>query len=286
MQFVLLGQQPKKGWFRTSEYEVQFNTRQSEAFEAIRSAIEQRREVTSTPAEEVAPETSTPNPVAHSTRDGAQAPVEETPPEANAAPASTSRVAGGSEILNKKLKTLVNQHITEDEAIEFCLISLNMPGWTQAIVALQDRLLVIKPGIMAGAAFGARVTSFYYPDINGIEINTGLINGVIEINTPSYQGTGQKDFWNIKDKDKDPNKVTNCLPIAKSNLKHYKPYIDRLRKMIREAKRGHSAPPPAPDPAAHSASSLVSELEKLASLRDSGVLTEEEFQQAKKRLLN
>jgi len=129
-------------------------------------------------------------------------------------------------------------------------------------------------------------TLTWCPDINGIEVNTGLINGVIEINTPSYQGTGQKDFWNIKDEDKDPYKVINCLPIAKSDLKHYKPHIDRLRKMIREAKRGHSAPPPTPDPAAYGASSLVSELEKLASLRDYGVLTEEEFQQAKKRLLN
>lgn len=160
----------------------------------------------------------------------------------------------------------------------------------------------------AGATFGARVTSFYYRDINGIEVNTGLLNGVIEINTPSYQGTGQKDFWNVRNEDKDPYKVTNCLPIAKSHLKHYKPYIDRLRARIREEKQGHMASPSfqsknSPNsqleraflketeqeqatPTPKSEISLSSELEKLASLRDSGVLTEEEFQQAKQRLLN
>jgi hypothetical protein len=51
--------------------------------------------------------------------------------------------------------------------------------------------------------------------------------------------------------------------------------------MIREAKqeRVASSPPP------QSESSLSSELEKLASLRASGVLTDEEFQRAKHRLL-
>ena len=40
---------------------------------------------------------------------------------------------------------------------------------------------------MAEAAFGARVTSFYYRDINGIKVSTGLAMGVIEINTPRYK---------------------------------------------------------------------------------------------------
>ena len=161
----------------------------------------------------------------------------------------------------------------EGESIRFCLL-----GGNQAIVALDDRLLVIKPGFMAGATFGARVTSFYYRDITGIEVNTGLVNGVIEINTPSYQGTGQKDFWNTNNEDKDPYKVTNCLPISKFAIKDYKPYIDQLRTMIKEAKHERQTPPP-------SASGLSKELEKLASFRDSGVLTEQEFQQAKKKLL-
>jgi hypothetical protein len=74
----------------------------------------------------------------------------------------------------------------------------------------------------------------------------------------------QKDFWGIMDRHKNPFQVTNTLPITKFDLKHYKPYIDRVRQMIRTAKQGEAVSPP------QSSGSLSSELEKLASLRASG----------------
>src|SRR5829696_149297 len=193
---------------------------------------------------------------------------------------SPSKVAGGAEVLRNGLKELVQPHISEDESIQFCLLSRDLGGWNQAIVALTDRLLMAKPGSIAGTAFEPRVISFYYRDITSIEVNTGLINGVIEINTPSFHGNGQKGLWNFKNEDKDPYKVTNCLPISKKCLKEYKPYIDMLRAMERAAKqeRVASSPP-------RSKSSLYSELENPASLRASGLLTDEEFLRAKQRLL-
>lgn len=295
IEFVLGNQEATRRSFRTSQESVTiyFDGRQTEAFEAVKEAVEQQIEGAPEPAEALME-----TPVEVSTA-ATPVPTVDTP---------VSKIAGNAEILSNKLRKLAEQNMSEGESIEFCLVSPNLPGWSQAIVALSDRLLVIKPGMAAGATFGARVTSFYYRDINGIEVNTGLVNGVIEINTPSYQGTGQKDFWNVRNEDKDPYKVTNCLPISKSNLKHYKPYIDRLRAIIREEKQGHMASPSSQSrnspssqleksplreteqeqttPTLKSASSLSSELEKLASLRDSGVLTDEEFQQAKKRLLN
>ena len=44
-------------------------------------------------------------------------------------------------------------------------------------------------------------------------------------------------------------------------------------------------PPPAPQPAAADSSNLVDELQKLASLRDQGILSEDEFTAAKNKLL-
>jgi hypothetical protein len=206
----------------------------------------------------------------------------------------SSRVAGGAEVLGKELRKLVQPHISEGESIRFCLLSGN-GGRDQAIVALTDRLLMIKPGLMAGATPGPRVIGFYYRDITGIEINTGLINGVIEINTPSYQRIRQKRFWKIKNEDKDANRVANCLPISKKNLREYEPYIDWLRAMERAAKQERViSPPPKRESSLNSelsslaslrASGVLSELEKLASLRTFGVLTEEEFQRVKQRLL-
>ena len=45
------------------------------------------------------------------------------------------------------------------------------------------------------------------------------------------------------------------------------------------------APPPAPAPAAADSSSLVDELQKLASLKEQGILSEDEFTAAKNKLL-
>jgi hypothetical protein len=203
-------------------------------------------------------------------------------------------VAGGAEVLSIELRDLVQQHKSDGENIQFCLLSGN-GGGNHAIVALTDRLLMIKPGLMVATASGPQVTSFYYRDITDIEVHTGLIDGVIEINTPSYPRTKQTDFWKNKNEDRDAFRVANCLPISKKNLKEYKPYIDRLRAMERAAKQKRviSSPPKRESSlnselsslASIRASGVLSELEKLASLRASGVLTEEEFQRAKQRLL-
>jgi hypothetical protein len=179
-----------------------------------------------------------------------------------------------------RARKLAEDNVSPDETIEFTIVG----EWRQCIVALQDRLLVIKPGFMAGATFGGRVTSFYYRDINGIEVNKGLITGTIEVNSPSYQGTQQRDYWSTRDKDKDPFKVSNCIPIAKVDLKRQQPELERLRTKIKESKQEravatHAAP-------AQNGAGFVGELERLASLYQSGVLSAEEFQQAKKKLLS
>ncbi len=273
IQLVFGRQEDRTGLQERSRGEnaVGFNYQQREPFVALKEAIEQR--IAESPGLAKVPEEMPKEEIAQAL---------EKPEEASVATVPVSKVAGGVEVLNKKLRKLAEQNMGEDESIEFCLLSQSgVGGWSQVIVALDERLLVIKPGMAAGATFGARVTSFYYRDITGIEINTGLLQGVIEINTPSYQGTAQKDYWNVRDQNKNPFLVTNCLPISKRDLKHYKPYIDKLRTMIREAKQERVTPLPP-----QGGNNLSSELDKLASLKASGVLTEEEFQQAKKRVLD
>ena len=183
-------------------------------------------------------------------------------------------VTGDIGILHKKVRKLVEENIGDGETVEFCLVGEGK----QSIVALNDRLLIIKPGFMAGATLGARATTFYYRDIISIEVNTGALMGVIEITTPSYQGAKEKDYWGRGDRD--PYKISNCIPIAKRNLKEYQPYLTKLRTKIEQAKQLHPASTVSP-----SQGNLASELEKLGSLWKSGVLTDEEFEQAKKKLL-
>lgn len=174
--------------------------------------------------------------------------------------------------LARKAKKHLNKHLGENDTVRFCIQGVG----SQAIVALEERMLLIKPGWEAGAAFGARVTSFYYRDVTGIEINTGLMMGVIEINTPAYQGTGTKDYWSMG-KDRSPLQVTNCIPIRKGDLKTFKPSLDELERLVRDAKEDGRRP---------SSGGIGAELQKLAELRASGALTEEEFLRAKGRILD
>jgi hypothetical protein len=122
---------------------------------------------------------------------------------------------------------------------------------------------------------GARVTTFYYRDITGVEANTGLLQGVIEVNTPAFPGTTTKDYWS-QGRDRNPRFASNCVPIDRPGLKAYKPYLDQLRHWIQETKQEGRGPRPA---------SLSDELQKLAALKEQGVLTDEEVEQAKARIL-
>lgn len=174
-------------------------------------------------------------------------------------------------ILKGRTRRVAEENVGSDRVL-FCLLGC----FNQALIALEDRLLIVKSGFMAGALGGARTVTFHYQDITAIEMVTGVLTGVIEIGTPSYKLSTERDWWSTHP-DRDPAKANNCLPIFKEAVKQYQPYVERLRQLIRAAKApAVQAAPPA---------GLTTELEKLASLHESGVLTDEEYSRAKERLL-
>ena len=79
--------------------------------------------------------------------------------------------------------------------------------------------------------------------------------------------------------------MSNVIPVDKGMLKRQSAEVERLRKKVADAKTAAmrvTVTSPAPSPQTNT---LVSELEKLAALRSSGLLTDEEFRQAKRKLL-
>src|SRR4051794_29507491 len=116
--------------------------------------------------------------------------------------------------LPKKARKAAADHLRPDEEILGVINGVS----NQAIVALGDRLLVIKPGMMAGATFGASVTGFSYRSISAVEVNLKMMSGVIEIIASGYDGREPTNSWST-DKDKDPYKLSNCLPVHKDQAK-------------------------------------------------------------------
>lgn len=158
-----------------------------------------------------------------------------------------------------------------------------------ALVVFQDRCMIVKGGfwggLMAGSLGGERAGTFYFTQITGIEYNSGMVTGVLEILTASYQGSANKDYWRGTTKSRnadsnDPWTLSNCLPLSKDGYKSAQALISDLKSLISQAQR------PVVKQTVVQGSDLAAELQKLATLRDQGILSEEEFSKAKAKLIS
>lgn len=173
--------------------------------------------------------------------------------------------------LSGKVRALVEEHVTEDEDVRFCLVG----QYKHALVALDDRLLIVKKGVVAGSVFGGKVTAFHYRDITNLEQRKAMMFGYIEVLTPSYQATAA---------DADRHKAENALVLnSKKDFERWKPHLQWLRQRIDEVKTG-AAGGGQPVPTGGEEDFTV-QLERLSKLRESGAISEEEFQAAKRKLL-
>ena len=197
---------------------------------------------------------------------------------------------GGQRHLGGSLSGAAKRAIDEvSRGDETPWLILNPAGATGVLVAFEDRLAIIKTGaftgFMAGATFGGRQAILYFVDINGIEFNAGMINGVLEVLTASYQGSANKDFWKGTTRSRnadsnDPFTLSNTLPMLKSEYREWQDHINELRDRIAAAKR------PAPVAVQAAAQdSFADQIGKLAQLRAEGLLSDEEFTAAKQKLM-
>jgi hypothetical protein len=186
----------------------------------------------------------------------------------------------------KHLQKNLMANISADEKPLF-IISTYVSASAGSLVAMKDRCLLIKSGalagFMAGSLGGARVTSFYYRDITGIEYNSGMVNGVVEILTASYNGSANKDFWKGATKPRnadsnDPWTLSNTLPFGKSEYSAAKAQFDKLRSLISAAKGSGTT-------TVVKEHSVADEIEKLSNLLAQGLIDQDEFKEAKKKIL-
>lgn len=174
--------------------------------------------------------------------------------------------------LHRKANEVLDRSLAEGEQV---LAIITGPS-SQAIIGTDRRLFVYKRGFMAGATLGAEITTFDYRNLGGVQIHTGMMSGAVVLQGPGLPGTNTS-YW--KSGEGDPYKAPNAIPLVR-------PYdqaeagVARLRALISAA---HSK---AQVTTTQTSSSLVDELQKLAELRDSGVLSEEEFTSAKRNLLS
>jgi hypothetical protein len=185
--------------------------------------------------------------------------------------------------LTGKTLRLAQESIGPAENVHVCLVGLR----GQALVALDDRLLVLKAGFMAGATFGGKAVSFPYQQITGIEVHHGPATGVVIIQTAAYQGAASGGYW-TQGKDS-AWQLPNCIPIVKKDAAAFEPSLARIRDRIATGVWPDGIDPdPRPSDVAtkvEATSDLAAQLSTLRELHLSGGLTDEEFAAFKAKLM-
>ena len=151
----------------------------------------------------------------------------------------TQQKAGreGPWLYDRRVRWLLELSMDEDEHVRFGIEGMD----GQLIVALDERLLVVKPGFVRGTNFGGQVASVYYGNIESIETNVAASNSVIKINTLDYQlneSHNQIYQGNHVPPAKDFMLSDNptSIPITRWALSKGKRYLYMISDLIGEAK--------------------------------------------------
>jgi hypothetical protein len=166
----------------------------------------------------------------------------------------TQQKAGveGPWLYDRRVRWLLELSIDEHEHVRFGIEGID----SQCIIALDERLLVIKPGFVRGWGFGAaaasirdgdgtdfggKVASICYADITSIETNVASSNSVIKINALDYRlNQTHNEIYQGNDvapaKDFMLSAAPTSIPITRWALRKGKPYLYMIADFIGEAK--------------------------------------------------
>ncbi len=166
----------------------------------------------------------------------------------------TQQKAGveGPWLYDRRVRWLLELSIDEHEHFRFGIEGMD----GQCIIALDERLLVIKPGFVRGGVFGAaaasrrdgdgtdfggKVASICYADITSIETTPVSSNSVIKINALDYQiNESHNEIYQGNDvapaKDFMLSAAPTSIPITRWALRKGKPYLYMIADFIGEAK--------------------------------------------------
>lgn len=133
---------------------------------------------------------------------------------------------------DRRVRSLLERSMDEGESIRFVIEGMD----GQCIVALDERLLVVKPGSAMDEPHSGLTTSIRYSDLLKITVTEGSSNRVIKIHTSDYQptevntGQGQPESnFFLSD---DPSSI----PVAKWTLdSKYRVHLLELSELAREA---------------------------------------------------
>ena len=133
---------------------------------------------------------------------------------------------------DRRVRSLLERNMDEGESIRFVIEGMD----GQCIVALDKRLLVVKPGSAIEEPHSGLTTSIPYSDISNISVTEGPSNRVIKIHTSDYQPTGVNTGQGLPDSTSFLSDDPTSIPVAKWTLdSKYRAHLLELSELVRQA---------------------------------------------------
>jgi len=142
-----------------------------------------------------------------------------------------------------------------------------------SLIGTDRRAFVFKKGLMSGAFMGKRLASYDYRNLTGVQLETGLISGVMSLQGP---GIASEDLSYWSSGKSDPMKAPHALALTNSHFNQAREGVAILRDLIAKSQAA---------PALAAGPDVIDQLRKLSELRDAGVVTSAEFEAKKAELL-
>jgi hypothetical protein len=145
----------------------------------------------------------------------------------------------------------------------------------EALACTSTRVIILKAGWMTGQIFGTDMFQCPYSNVAGAQVNFHLVTGYFELSTGGMQGT-PKSFW---EGGKNPTaaKSPNCVSI--SGRDRAAKFREACAFIMQKTSGGVRAAVPVGEDG-------LAVLERLARLRDAGVISAAEFQAKKAQILS
>jgi len=142
----------------------------------------------------------------------------------------------------------------------------------EGLIITDKRFYVLKWGFMAGNTFGGRCNVFEFASITGVEIKKNWLTGTFEVLTPATQNS-QKSYWG--NGASSAIKSDNIVTFQQNKFNYFQGAVNLGRELISKFHR----------PSNPILKGDYSELEKLAELKEKGIINQNEFEAKKKLIL-
>ncbi|MFQ4148258.1 DUF2510 domain-containing protein [Arthrobacter sp. LAPM80] len=177
--------------------------------------------------------------------------------------------------LDKRGESILADNLADGERIEAKL----QGDFGQAIVLTDRRLYIVKWGFQTGQTFGGKCTGFDYRNLTSIEIKKHAVTRMVVVNSASNQNNNNLSYWADRSKGNNAVEADNVITFSAKDDARFQQLVNLGRENITDSQQTTVVT------ATTGGTDVASQLERLASLMDRGLLTESEFIAQKSHLL-